>query len=84
MKLHTVCGRGKKKDFFDVYALLHLYSRATLVEWFIRKYDESQLVDFWRSILYFEDAESDPDIEGYQPFTKSWEDIKEFIRAIFL
>ncbi|MFT3949577.1 MAG: nucleotidyl transferase AbiEii/AbiGii toxin family protein [Agriterribacter sp.] len=22
MKLHTICGRGKKKDFFDIYALL--------------------------------------------------------------
>lgn len=22
MKMHTICGRGKKKDFFDIYALL--------------------------------------------------------------
>lgn len=26
MKLHTVCGRGKKKDFFDIYSLLHIIS----------------------------------------------------------
>jgi predicted nucleotidyltransferase component of viral defense system len=32
MKLHTICGRGKKKDFFDVYALLQLYSREKLIE----------------------------------------------------
>ncbi|MDQ2863712.1 MAG: nucleotidyl transferase AbiEii/AbiGii toxin family protein, partial [Bacteroidota bacterium] len=25
MKLHTICGRGKKKDFFDIHALLQLY-----------------------------------------------------------
>jgi predicted nucleotidyltransferase component of viral defense system len=83
MKLHTICGRGKKKDFFDVYALLQLYSRETLIDWFTQKYDEKQLFFLWRSILYFEDAENDPDIEGYSPFTKKWEEIKEFIAENF-
>ena len=83
MKLHTICGRGKKKDFFDVYALLQLYSRETLIEWFTQKYDDKQLFFLWRSILYFEDAENDPDIEGYPPFTKNWKEIKEFITATF-
>jgi predicted nucleotidyltransferase component of viral defense system len=73
MKLHTICGRGKKKDFFDVYALLQTYSRETLIEWFTQKYDDKQLFFLWRSILYFEDAENDPDIDGYPPFTKSWD-----------
>lgn len=83
MKLHTICGRGKKKDFFDVYALLQLYSRETLIEWFTQKYDNKQLFFLWRSILYFEDAENDPDIEGYEPFTKGWKEIKEFITVNF-
>ena len=83
MKMHTICGRGKKKDFFDVYALLQLYSRETLIEWFTKKYDEKQLFFLWRSILYFEDAENDPDIEGYSPFTKNWEEIKKFITETF-
>jgi predicted nucleotidyltransferase component of viral defense system len=83
MKLHTICGRGKKKDFFDVYALLQLYSREKLIEWFTQKYDETQLFFLWRSILYFEDAENDPDIEGYSPFTKNWDEIKKFITAAF-
>lgn len=83
MKLHTICGRGKKKDFFDVYALLQIHNRERLIEWFTRKYDESQLYILWRSILYFEDAENDPDIEGYIPFTKSWDEIKKYITGIF-
>ena len=83
MKLHTICGRGKKKDFFDVYALLQLYSREKLIKWFTQKYDETQLFFLWRSILYFEDAENDPDIEGYSPFTKNWDEIKKFITATF-
>lgn len=83
MKLHTICGRGKKKDFFDVYALLQLYSREKLIEWFTQKYSQDQLNFLWRSILYFEDAENDPDIEGCEPFTKNWEEIKKIIKAEF-
>lgn len=79
MKLHTICGRGKKKDFFDIYALLQLYSWETMTGWFIKKYDEKQLVFLWRSILYFNDAEDDPEIEGYPPYDKSWKEIKEYI-----
>lgn len=79
MKLHTICGRGKKKDFFDVYALLQLYSLETLIEWFVKKYDDTQLFFLWRSILYFSDADNDPDIDGIAPYTKSWEEIKKYI-----
>lgn len=84
MKLHTICGRGKKKDFFDIYALLQLYNWETMTGWFIKKYDEKQLVYLWRSILYFNDAEDDPEIEGYPPYDKSWKEIKEYITATCL
>jgi predicted nucleotidyltransferase component of viral defense system len=79
MKMHTICGRGKKKDFFDIYALLELYNWGDLIHWFKQKYDEDQLYFLWRSILYFEDAEDDPDIKGIPPFTKNWNEIKQLI-----
>ena len=79
MKLHTICGRGKKKDFFDIYALLQIYSWEKLLEWFLKKYNQSQLFFLQRSILYFEDAENDPDIKSYPPFIKNWKEIKSFI-----
>lgn len=81
MKLHTICGRGKKKDFFDVYVLLKLFGWDTLIEWFVKKYGENQLLFLWRSIIYFVDAENDPDIEGLVPYNQSWKQIKEFIIA---
>ncbi len=81
MKMHTICGRGKKKDFFDIYALLQLYSWETLIGWFTKKYDAKQLFFLWRSIIYFNDAEDDPDIQGIEPFNKSWEEIKQYIIA---
>lgn len=83
MKMHTVIGRGKKKDFFDLNALLKIYSFDKLREWFIRKYDENQLFFFYRSVLYFEDAENDPDPETTPPFNEDWNKIKENIKMEF-
>lgn len=79
MKMHTICGRGKKKDFFDIYALLQIFSWKELLNFFKKKYSEDQLYFLWRSIIYFEDADQDPDIKGLKPFDKSWEEIKAFI-----
>lgn len=79
MKMHTVCGRGKKKDFFDIYALIQKFGWQQMLRWFEQKYDSSQLYFLWRSIAYFEDADEDPDIIGFPPFTKNWEEIKAFI-----
>lgn len=79
IKMHTICGRGKKKDFFDIYALIETFGWKQMLEWFEKKYDSSQLYFLWRSINYFENAEEDADIAGFPPFTKSWKEIKEFI-----
>ncbi|MCE7070739.1 nucleotidyl transferase AbiEii/AbiGii toxin family protein [Dyadobacter sp. CY327] len=81
MKMHTVCGRGKKKDFFDIYVLLENYGWQDMLKWFASKYGESQYYFLWRSIAYFEDAEDDVDIVGFTPYTKDWEEIKSFIKA---
>ena len=79
MKMHTICGRSKKKDFFDIYALLEKYQWKDLIMLFIKKYDKDQLFFLWRSIVYFDDANEDPDIKGLKPFNKSWNEIKEII-----
>ncbi len=79
MKMHTICGRGRKKDFFDIYALLELYSWQDLIGLFRKKYDDSQLFFIWRSILYFEDANEDPEIKGIKPYDKPWHQIKSII-----
>ena len=81
MKMHTVCGRGKKKDFFDIYVLLENYGWQDMLKWFASKYGESQYYFLWRSIAYFEDAEDDVDIVGFTPYTKDWEEIKSLIKA---
>ena len=79
MKMHTICGRGKKKDFFDIYVLVETFGWNQMLEWFEKKYGTNQFYFLWRSITYFNDADEDADIEGYSPFTKNWDDIKKYI-----
>ncbi len=80
MKMHTICGRGKRKDFFDIYVLIENFGWPAMLEWFVKKYDDSQLYFLWRSITYFDDADEDVEITGLPPYTKKWEEIKEFIK----
>jgi predicted nucleotidyltransferase component of viral defense system len=79
MKMHTICGRGKRKDFFDVYALLDIYSWEELTALFKEKYNEDQFYILWKSIKYFIDADNDPIIRGFKPYDKNWEEIKKVI-----
>jgi len=76
MKMHTICGRGKRKDFFDIYALLQEYSWDQMLKWFQLKYGESQLFFLWKSITYFTDADEDVDIKGIAPYSYSWDEVK--------
>lgn len=79
MKMHTIAGRGKKKDFFDIYALLQLFSWEQMLGWSQEKYGDTQFYYLWRSIRYFDDANDDPDISAFPPFTATWDEIKDEI-----
>ena len=79
MKLHTICGRGKKKDFFDIYTLLHHYSWEEMLELFRKKYNDYELQFLFRSIRYFADADIDPDVYAIAPYKANWNQIKKFI-----
>lgn len=59
MKLNAVSGRGLKKDFWDVAALLDIFSLPQMIGFFREKYP---LADDWhliRSLCYFGDADND-------------------------
>lgn len=81
MKMHTICGRGKKKDFFDIYVLTENFGWKNMLKWFELKYGASQFYFLWRSISYFTDADEDPDITTIAPYNKSWEEVKEYIKV---
>jgi hypothetical protein len=79
MKLDAIASRGKKRDFIDLYFLcqdfLALREMLPLVQ---RKYEgvEYNYTHLLKSLVYFEDAETDPMPEMLRPV--SWSDVQRF------
>lgn len=61
MKLDAISGRGKKKDFFDLFFLLKRFSLHELLEMYQQKYKHTTIFHVIKSINYFEDSEGEPD-----------------------
>jgi hypothetical protein len=61
MKLDAITGRGKKKDFFDLFFLLKRYSLSELLSLYQEKYRHSTIFHVVKSISYFDEAEAEPD-----------------------
>lgn len=78
MKLDAIAGRGKKKDFFDLYFLMKHYSLPELLNLYQAKYQHTTLFHVIRSINYFTEAEND-----VNPFVfdnkVTWEKVKKTI-----
>jgi hypothetical protein len=80
MKVDAIAGRGKRKDFFDLYCLLQHYSLTQIMEWYAEMYKHSTLFHIYKSLMWFEDADSDAEIDTINVHT-SWGDIKTYIIA---
>lgn len=83
MKLEAMATRGVKKDFWDLAYLLDLYSLEHMLDYYTKKYTQSDAGHIVLSLTYFEDAEKQKvnprDLNGL-----SWNDVKEKIRkAVF-
>lgn len=79
MKLDAIANRGSKKDFFDVVELLERYTFPDLLEYFALKYRASDPFTVIRSLVWFEDAEEEPD--PVSMVGKTWEDVKAGVVA---
>ncbi|MBU3659464.1 MAG: nucleotidyl transferase AbiEii/AbiGii toxin family protein [Flavobacteriales bacterium] len=80
MKLDAITGRGSKKDFYDLYFLLQHYSIDDLFSFYSEKYPHQTSFHVMRSLLYFDDAEIQP---NPIVFNKSitWELVKQKISS---
>jgi predicted nucleotidyltransferase component of viral defense system len=79
MKIQAMLGRGKKKDFWDLYELLQNYSLQQLMDWHKLKYPSQMLaISIPHAITYFVDAEESEAPESYKKQT--WESVKKGIR----
>ena len=59
MKLDAITGRGKKKDFYDLFYLLQHFTLPEMLDLHIQKYQHSTIFHVIKSLTWFEDADSD-------------------------
>lgn len=76
MKLAAITNRGKKRDFIDLYFLLKHFSLKDIIDFYIQKYN-SETFMLLQSLVYFEDADNDIDLNMILPI--DWENIKTTI-----
>ena len=74
MKLGAVAGRGAKKDFWDIDRLFQQYALADMIQFYARKYPQSDLGQVVRSLVYFDDAEEQENPNDLQGTT--WLQVK--------
>ncbi len=79
MKLAAITGRGKKRDFTDLYFLLKEFSLAEIMGFYSKKYPDSNEWLVARSLAYFEDAEQDEAPQLFKP--ADWTTVKKTIES---
>lgn len=78
MKIQAILGRAQKKDFWDLYELLHHYSLQQIIDWHKMKYPSQMLaISIPHAITYFVDADESEAPLSYKKQT--WELIKKGI-----
>jgi hypothetical protein len=81
MKIQAILGRGKKKDFWDLYELLLHYSLQQIIDWHKQKYPSQMLaISIPNAITYFVDADESEIPVSFKKQT--WEGIKKGISMV--
>lgn len=79
MKLSAITGRGAKKDFVDLYFLLESFTLHEMISFFTEKYPDGSAFLVLKSLVYFEDAETDEMPRLLKAV--SWDKVKKTIVA---
>lgn len=80
MKVQAVLGRARKKDFWDIAALLEHFAIADFIDFHKQKYNtQNLLITVPQAISYFIDAEDDADPKSMNGQT--WEMVKSAIQG---
>ena len=79
MKVQAILGRGKKKDFWDIYELLRHFSVVQIIEWHKKKFPSQMLlISIPEALVYFTDAEESDDPVSLKGQT--WTSVKKEIQ----
>lgn len=75
MKLSAIGSRGAKKDFVDMYFLIKQFRPLDdYLRLYMQKFSTRDIGHIVRSLVYFDDAEAEPEIKMVKPV--SWENLK--------
>ena len=77
MKLNSIMNRGSKKDFYDIYELLIHFTLPELISFHASKYDFSSQLILPKSLVYYQDAELEPDSVSVKQ--TDWSSVKQKI-----
>lgn len=79
MKINAILGRGKKKDFWDLYEILHQFSLSEIINFHRQKFPSQMLlISIPQAITYFADAEESEDPVSLNGQT--WQGVKIFVQ----
>jgi hypothetical protein len=79
MKIQAILGRGKKKDFWDLYELLQHYNLRDMIDFHKSKYPNQMImISIPQALVYFDDAENSDEPASFK--NQTWEDVKSGIR----
>ncbi|NLA75565.1 MAG: nucleotidyl transferase AbiEii/AbiGii toxin family protein [Deltaproteobacteria bacterium] len=68
MKLSAIASRGSRKDFVDLYYLIKNFKPLeSYLELYIKKYKNRDIGHVIRSLVYFRDAEEEPELTMIAP-----------------
>ena len=83
MKLFSICKRGTRKDFYDLWMLLQHFTAKKTQEFLYRKYGNEKLIFLSKSIIYFEEADIS---EQPEVLVKNldWEKVKKYVYRNFV
>jgi len=80
MKIDAISSRGRKRDFVDLYFILKKYNIGLkeFFKYFEEKYGKENfnIYHILKSLVYFEDAEKDPELNMLEQFSR--ENLKIF------
>ena len=77
MKIAAISGRGSKKDFIDLYFLLHDFSLREILDFYNRKYHDGSEFLALKSLMYYDDADIQPQPQMFKDF--DWNECKRYI-----
>ena len=77
MKIAAITGRGRKKDFVDLYFLLDKFNLKAIIDYYNKKYFDASTYLALKSLTYFDDADQDMKLDMLADI--KWAEVKNTI-----